>query len=260
MPSPNCLANVDVFWLGQLVTTCPGAREVRRGAGFVQIGEAYRVRWNGATWIAETLSGLAVGADPQFSRAIACAAALERERARLFEISKIIASATRTGYGEIPLSQGKSALVDSGDLPELLKLTWFAQEGVSTFYAVHTVNEDMSIIRMHVALMRPEPGLLVDHRNGNGLDNRRANLRICTHIGNNQNRAVSLQPGKSSRFKGVSWHAPTSKWHASIRANGKGYYLGLFLDEEGAARAYDTAAKRLHGEFARLNFSKGSAA
>lgn len=89
----------------------------------------------------------------------------------------------------------------------------------------------------------------VDHRNGDRVDNRRANLRAATHLQNCQN----ARPKGQSRFKGVSRYR--ERWHARIKVPGRRIDLGSFHDEESAARAYDVAAREHFGEFARLNFS-----
>ena len=93
---------------------------------------------------------------------------------------------------------------------------------------------------------------MVDHREpSQTLDNRRANLRICSNAQNQQNTG----PRKgSSPFKGVSWSARKKKWLVQFRHDGRYHFVGYFGDEEMAARAYDTAIAPLAGEFARLNF------
>jgi hypothetical protein len=95
-------------------------------------------------------------------------------------------------------------------------------------------------------------GVEVDHRNGDGLDNRRCNLRLCTRAQNCQ--SMKIAPGKASLFRGVTWHAASNSWRARISLVGKRLHLGLFSEERAAAKAYDDAAKELHGEFAILNF------
>jgi hypothetical protein len=91
----------------------------------------------------------------------------------------------------------------------------------------------------------------VDHKNGDGLDNRRStNLRPATHQQNNANRAKARG---SSRFKGVSWDRPSRRWYASIRGEGRSRNLGKFDSEVAAARAYNAAAVKFFGEYARLN-------
>jgi hypothetical protein len=101
---------------------------------------------------------------------------------------------------------------------------------------------------MHRYLMG-EPSEEVDHENGDGLDNRRKNLRRATHA---QNMMNALSRRGSSRFKGVFWSV--NRWQAAIRDDYRKVYLGQFKIEEDAARAYDDAARRIHGAFARLNF------
>lgn len=91
----------------------------------------------------------------------------------------------------------------------------------------------------------------VDHRNGDGLDNRRDNLRYATRARNTANRA---SVGGSSRFKGVSWSKRDKIWYANICVNYRTIYLGTYRNEEDAARAYDAAAKKYFGAFARPNF------
>lgn len=97
-------------------------------------------------------------------------------------------------------------------------------------------------------------GLYIDHRNGNGLDNRRDNLRRATM---SQNIANQFPRGGSSKYKGVCRSKRSGGWLAQICVNRKSIYLGRFGTEEEAARAYDVKAKEVWGEFARLNFMDG---
>lgn len=92
---------------------------------------------------------------------------------------------------------------------------------------------------------------LVDHANGNGLDNRRANLRPATPA---QNLANARPRGGASSFKGVTWRADRRQWRARITASGRRHQLGYFKTEVAAALAYDVAARTMFGEFARTNF------
>jgi hypothetical protein len=96
-----------------------------------------------------------------------------------------------------------------------------------------------------------DPSEQVDHRNHDGLDNRRENLRPCTNQQNQHNQRK--RAGCTSRYKGVHWDFRNGSWRAAIKAEGRTIHLGRFQDEDDAARAYDDAARRLFGEFALTN-------
>lgn len=145
----------------------------------------------------------------------------------------------------IKLTEHKFAIVDDEDYTLVSKLSWRACWNGYTWYARSSTD-----IFMHKLLI-PDSDY-VDHRDSNGLNNQRKNIRSCTAT---QNRANS-RPGtnKSSRYKGVSFCTRTYKFRAQICRAGKPVYIGRFTSEEDAARAYDEKAKELFGEFARLNF------
>ena len=156
---------------------------------------------------------------------------------------------------EIPLSQGKFALVDDD---EQVQWKWSAYQDKYTFYAtrhvLHPVTGRRTTIRMHRAIMGvTDPRIQVDHIDLNGLNNQRHNLRIATHGQNQQNHRV--RQDNTSGYKGVSWNRESSKWAAYI-IDGHKIHLGYFTDPEEAARVYDRAAILHFGEFARLNFEE----
>lgn len=155
---------------------------------------------------------------------------------------------------EIPLlGSPHVAFVDDEDFAALSGYRWHYVAG----YAVRCPRkgEGGRKIRMHRQILGVSPGVVVDHINGYGLDNQRKNLRVCTQRQNQFNRGKIKTRKATSIYKGV-WlaKAKTNPWRAHIRVNGKPTYIGSFATEEDAARAYDQAARKHHGEFARLNF------
>jgi hypothetical protein len=159
---------------------------------------------------------------------------------------------TLLGVRKILLTQFYLTLVDEADFDWLAKWKWSIDRCGRAIYATRS-RGDGAKVRMHREILGAEPGLLVDHINGNCLNNRRANLRICTHSENLRNTRAR---GGSSRFKGVGWHKHRGKWTARIVVAGRRIALGYYADELAAAAAYDAAAITYFGEFARLNFPK----
>ena len=158
----------------------------------------------------------------------------------------------------ILLTRGKRVRVDPEDYAELNQHMWYAQSRCDrrAFHAARCITRSgrQITIRMHRQILglRHRDGQIVDHVNGNTLDNRRCNLRVCSSSDNNCN--CGNYRGGTSSYKGVRWHAQHQKWYTSIQKNGKSSFLGLFKSETKAAQAYDAAAKRIHGPFAYSNF------
>lgn len=156
---------------------------------------------------------------------------------------------------EIPLRCGRVALVDDEDYAALCIYKWRANE---CGYVVRTVRNSgrSTPMRMHRQILSLAPGVPADHINGNRLDNRRSNLRLCTWRQNAMNRGKRRWrrgiPAQS-QFIGVT-RGHGGRWRACIKRDGRQAYLGSFAEEIEAARAHDAAARELHGEFARLNF------
>jgi len=153
----------------------------------------------------------------------------------------------------IPLTQGKVTIVDAEDYKRLSKDKWYAANTGGKFYACRSIKQ--RTISMHREIMGEPKGMFVDHIDGNGLNNRRSNLRVCTPAQNVQNRRCM---GGSSGYKGVSFIKRDNKWKAEITLNRRRIHIGHFADEISAAKAYDRKAAELFGEFAYLNFAKGS--
>ena len=152
---------------------------------------------------------------------------------------------------EIQLTQNKVAFVDDADFEWLNQHKW-------CFNGRHAIREiriggKKRKILMHRIIVSVPFGLEIDHINGNGCDNQRDNLRICTHQQNVRN-CKKCTKDTSSKYKGVCWHKTNRKWQAYIGANKKVIYLGYFDIEDDAARAYNVAALHYFGEFAKPNF------
>jgi hypothetical protein len=162
---------------------------------------------------------------------------------------------------EIPLTQGKVAQIDPEDWPLVSRFTWHAKrENGGLWYAATTATDpttgEQVTLKMHRVVTGAGPGEMVDHREpAQTLDNRRANLRVCSNAQNQQNTGGR---GGSSRFKGVSWSARKERWLVQFRCQGQYYFVGYFDDEGRAAGGYDQTVLPLAGEFARLNFPKAA--
>jgi hypothetical protein len=153
---------------------------------------------------------------------------------------------------QIPLSQGKVALVDAEDYDRLVSMgRWHLHSGGYAAKSYRHPGGRSDVVFMHRVILNAPKGVEVDHINGDKLDNRKANLRIADRYGNARNTR-KIRVG-TSRYKGVCWKRRSDRWYASIKANGRHVFLGHFDTEEDAARVYNEAAKRYFGDFARLN-------
>lgn len=155
----------------------------------------------------------------------------------------------------IPLTKGYSAMVDDSDFEWLNQWKWCALVGKNTIYATRSVkggSGDGKAIKMHRFIMGvTDPKIEVDHEKGNGLDNTRNNLRVCTKSQNQMNKGS--KPNSTSIYKGVSWSTRDRSWIVNAKSNGKSTHLGRFKNEEDAARAYNKHIKESHGDFAKYN-------
>jgi hypothetical protein len=158
-------------------------------------------------------------------------------------------------FRKITLNDGKYTIVDAGDYYILNSYDWYARKNQSGVYYAYRFNdsgEGPKIEAMHRVIMGSPKGKLIDHRNGVGLDNRRENLRQATRIENGCNKRK--RKNTTSRYIGVTFRKQYRKWIAAIKHGSNRVWLGTFDNEIDAAKTYDAAAKKYHGEFARLNF------
>lgn len=148
----------------------------------------------------------------------------------------------------IILTGGSTALVDDKHFDMLNKYTWLLN---NKGYAQRSIYNEGTLRTtfIHREVMGAKKGQIVDHINGNPLDNRRSNLRFCTQAENCRNQKLSSN--NTSGYKGV--HLIGKKWRAMIMVDGKNIHLGMYATAEEAARAYDNTATVEHGEFAKLN-------
>ena len=157
---------------------------------------------------------------------------------------------------EIELSQGQVAIVDDKDYNKLNQYKWYAsyQPSIESYYAARNTpmkNGKRKMIYMHRIIMNAPSNMQTDHTNHDTLDNRKQNLRICTHRQNGMNRTQHKNTFLS-KYKGV-YLQEGKYWHAYITVNQKRAYLGLFKSEINAAKAYNKAARGHFGNFALLN-------
>lgn len=152
---------------------------------------------------------------------------------------------------QIPLTRGVAALINEEDFELVSSYKWYARKTLNGFYATCS---SIKRLHMHRLIMGVEIGepIFIDHKNMNGLDNTRSNLRLATHTQNMCNRGS--YKNRSSLFKGVYWNKEKQRWTCQISIPlGKTIHVGHFLTETEAALAYNIKAIELHGEFAFQN-------
>jgi hypothetical protein len=164
------------------------------------------------------------------------------------------------GSIEIPLTQGRFALVDAASYALVRGRTWCAwwHPGTRGFYAVSMSprrDRRRKTLLLHREVLRAQDGVQVDHRNHDTLDNRLNNLRLAIAAENSHN--MRRPRNNTSGYKGVSWNKDRKRWQAHICLSGKRRYLGYFDTAAEAGAVYDAAARKLHGAFAFTNEMAG---
>lgn len=143
-----------------------------------------------------------------------------------------------------------TCLVDYSDLPKINKYKWRGQKNTENYVAVVATVSGGTVL-MSRTIVKPKKEMFIDHKNGNPLDNRSSNLRVCTH----QENMFNKKKADFKKYKGVYLDKSRGKWVAQLTLNGKTKSLGRYNTELEAAIAYDEAAKVIQGEFAKLNFA-----
>lgn len=154
----------------------------------------------------------------------------------------------------VPLANNRGfVLIDAEDYELVSKHRWHILIAKHTSYAnaKTKIDNKWTTVQMHRLIMSAPKDKQVDHRDGNGLNNRKENLRLCTNHQNSMNKKKHRK--WSSKYRGVHWHKKSKKWYAGIRVKGNRIHLGVFKDEIDAAEAYNEGAIKHFGEFANLN-------
>lgn len=165
----------------------------------------------------------------------------------------------RIKLGNIGKLKGSCALIDRDDLEKISKYRWVARASKERTYVQHIINRKdgkYHALHLHRLIMDAPSNMMVDHINGNGLDNRKCDLRVCTHAQNQRNGNKKRKNG--TKYKGISLHKSQyngpQRWEAFISFNGKKIHAGIFLKEEDAATAYNITALRYFREYSKLNY------
>jgi hypothetical protein len=163
------------------------------------------------------------------------------------------------GVARVPLTQGKFALISECDVARVSRHVWYWSKcGRGRAQCDMNVGGRRRPVLLHRFIMDAVPGVMVSARDLNALNCTRENLRYATISQCLRGRRAHGGKGRTSRFKGVYLVKVTGKWRALIQKDGAARRLGSHATEEAAARAYDAAAREMHGEFARLNYPEGS--
>lgn len=152
------------------------------------------------------------------------------------------------------LQNGFTTLIDAEDYDRISKYSWYARQDGNVWYVQCNYTNQLgkrTTFRLHREILNAPQGISVDHIDGNGLNNVKENLRLCTHAENHGNRRV--QVNNTTGYKGVTFNKKYNKWKSRIHYRGKRYELGEFRSAEEAALAYNSKAIELFGNFARLN-------
>jgi hypothetical protein len=157
---------------------------------------------------------------------------------------------------KIKLTQGMYAMVDDEDFDNLNSHKWSARKDHDRdcFYAVcqaKQIKKNRKTLLMHRLILKTPSKIQVDHIDGNGLNNQKSNIRNCNRSQNQMNRIN--QANNTSGYKGVTWNSHVGSWQAQLKVGGKQLYLGCHKNILNAAVAYNDAAIKHFGEFARLN-------
>lgn len=152
------------------------------------------------------------------------------------------------------IGDGQSVICDQADAHLVSGSQWrFVERNRGKYYVVRGPFNGRERY-LHRLIIGAQQGQIVDHINGNTLDNRRCNLRIVTASQNGFNKSPRKIRNRASRFKGVGLCKQTGRWRAMISDGDRYIHLGRFDSEAHAAFAYDTASLQFHGEFGRRNF------
>jgi hypothetical protein len=159
-------------------------------------------------------------------------------------------------FRRIYLGEGIWTILDQEDYYLYGHIKWCLGAHRARAYAISGARDrkgKIQTISLHGVIMKPRKGLVVDHRNGDSLDNRKANLRLATRTQNSCNKQKTKSK-TTSKYIGVSYEKGQKRWAVKVKYRGKSHWVGGFKSEIEAAKARDKAAKKYHGEFARLNF------